>query len=120
MVRRKLEYVDVTQMTDNEQQVLLKKMHAGHTVRTVRKEQKFVSRSEGWREVEVVDSKKFPPLEALWLQKVGGMVILFGYMRPEECPVPIMQDRPKGVRKPKPSNGGLIPEGEYNACRNRW
>lgn len=100
MARRKLEYADIT--GQNEANILQSLRTAKQAIRD--KNGKVICPSRSALKV--------------WTQAVQGRLILFGYMFPEESPVPVMQDKPKGIRKPPPVNGGLVTEEEYRRCLN--
>lgn len=100
MARRKLEYADIT--GQNEANILQSLRTAKQAIRD--KNGKVICPSRSALNV--------------WTQTIQGRLILFGYMFPEECPVPVMQDKPKCTRKSRPDNGGLITEEEYRQCQN--
>lgn len=111
MKKRKLEYADITHISETGRNALLVNMQKGHTVITTVQEWRGSGAKR--KQVNIVHEKVYPALYTLWIEQVGGRWILFGYMFQEECPVRFLSSRPRTMQRQMPHNGGLITEEEY-------
>lgn len=104
MAVRKLNYADITHLTEKQRADLLVKMRSGYNeMRT-----KMVKRRVGRQWILVAeDYSHHVPALVVWTETVQGRCILYGKMSQDDCPVPLLEDEPKR-KEEKQGDGGMF------------